>query len=102
MIDLSQIDPAQPLAPFREVEEELTASDPSLLEKPRLIALNKADAIPADFPLETVTEAYGGLGKRLLVVSALTGAGLAELRQAIAAEVARLEPANTENASPET
>jgi GTP-binding protein len=101
VVDVSQIDPAQPLAPFRELEEELEASDPSLLRKPRLIALNKVDLLPADFPLETVTEAYGGLGRRLLVVSGVTGAGLPELRQAIAAEVGRLGPANTDLASPE-
>jgi GTPase len=101
VVDVSQIDPARPLAPFRELEEELTASDPSLLDKPRLLALNKVDLLPADFPLDAVIEAYSGLGRRLLVVSGVTGAGLPELRQAIAAEVARLEPANTELASPE-
>jgi GTP-binding protein len=101
VIDVSQIDPAQPLAPFQELEAELTASDPSLLEKPRLIVLNKVDLLPPGYPLEKVTEAYAGLARRLLVVSGMTGAGLPELRQAIAAEVARLEPADTELASSE-
>jgi GTP-binding protein len=101
VVDLSQIDPAQPLAPFQELEEELKASDPGLLSKPRLIALNKVDLLPAGFPLKTVTETYGGLGRRLLVVSGLTGAGLPALRRAIADEVARLGPAKTELASSE-
>jgi GTP-binding protein len=101
VVDASLIDPARPLAPFRELEEELAASDPSLLNKPRLIALNKLDLLPADFPLEEVTKAYAGLGWQILLVSGLTGTGLSELRQAIATEVARLGPANEDLASPE-
>jgi GTP-binding protein len=101
VVDASLIDPVRPLAPFRELEEELAASDPSLLNKPRLIALNKVDLLPADFPLEEVTKAYAGLGRQILVVSGLTGTGLAELRQAIATEVLRLGPANEDLASPE-
>lgn len=96
VVDLSHMDPAQPLAPLLEVEEELRASDPSLLNKPRLIALNKVDLVPPDFPLEALTEAYAGLGRRVLVVSGLTGSGLPELRQAIAAEITSLSAADEE------
>jgi GTP-binding protein len=91
VVDLSQVDAAQPLAPWQELEEELRASDPSLLNKPRLIALNKVDLLPPDFPLEAVIKVYAGLGRRVLVVSGLTGMGLPELRQAIAMEVTRLK-----------
>jgi GTP-binding protein len=96
VVDLSQVDPAQPLAPLHELEEELQAGDPSLLNKPRLIALNKVDLVPPDFPLEAVTAAYAGGGRQVLVVSGLTGTGLTALRQAIAAEMARLRAANKE------
>jgi len=78
VVDLSQVAPAQPLAPLLEVEEELRASDPSLLNKPRLIALNKADLVPPDLPLEDVIKAYTGRGRQVLVVSGLTGEGLPE------------------------
>jgi GTP-binding protein len=101
VVDLSQIDPNRPVAPLRELEEELAASDPSLLDKPRLIALNKVDLLPADFPLDAVTKAYAGLGRRILVVSGLTGTGLPALRLAIATEVARLGPTNSDITSPE-
>ena len=101
VVDLSQVDPAQPLAPCLELEEELRASDPALLNKPRLIVLNKVDLMPPDFPLEDVTAAYTGGGRRVLVVSGLTGTGLTELRQAIAAEMARLKAANEEFTTPE-
>jgi len=96
VVDLSQVDPAHPLAPLHEVEEELRASDPSLLNKPRLIALNKVDLVSPDFPLEAITNAYAGRGLRVLVVSGLTGTGLAELRQAIAAKITRLSDADKE------
>jgi GTP-binding protein len=101
VVDVSQIDPARPLAPLRELEEELAASDPSLLDKPRLIALNKVDLLPADFPLDAVTEAYAGQGRRILVVSGLTETGLPALRLAIATEMARLGPTNSDITSPE-
>jgi GTPase len=96
VVDLSQVDPAQPLAPWLEVEEELRASDPSLLNKPRLIALNKVDLVPPDFPLEAVIRAYAGRGRRVLAVSGLTGTGLVEMRQAIATEITALRAANNE------
>ena len=101
VVDLSQVDPTRPLAPWRELEEELEASDPGLLKKPRLIALNKADLLPPEFPLEAVTRAYAGLGRLVLVVSGLRGTGLPELRQAITQEAGRLRPTNGELTSPE-
>ncbi len=96
VVDVSQVDPEQPLAPHLELEEELRASDSRLLTKPRLIVLNKADLLPPGFPLDAVTRAYEGLGRQILVVSGLTGTGLTELRQAIAAKVLSLVPPNPE------
>jgi GTP-binding protein len=101
VVDLSLVDPARPLAPLRELEEELTASDPGLLSKPRLIALNKADLLPPDFPLDAVTAAYAGLGRQVLVVSGLARTGLTELRLAMAAEIARLSSAKRDFTSSE-
>ena len=101
VVDLSLVDPAQPLASLEELEEELRASDPSLLAKPRLIALNKADLVPSGFPLEAITRAYANRGRRVQVVSGLTGMGLPALRQAIAEEIAQLSTANTEPGSSE-
>jgi GTPase len=100
VVDISQVSPDHPLAPLQELEEELRAGDPALLDKPRLITLNKADLLPPDFPLDAVTEAYRALGRPVLVVSGLDGTGIPELRQAIASEVARLVPANTEPTFP--
>jgi 50S ribosomal subunit-associated GTPase HflX len=59
------------------------AFDPQLPQRPRLIALNKLDLLPEEFPLEQVVEAYAQTGWRVLPVSAQTGAGLTPLKQAI-------------------
>jgi 50S ribosomal subunit-associated GTPase HflX len=50
------------------------------LHKPRLIALNKADLLPADFPRESVLEAFDQAGRPALFISALSGEGLEVLR----------------------
>ncbi|MCX5892693.1 MAG: GTPase ObgE, partial [Deltaproteobacteria bacterium] len=68
VIDLSVVDPAQPLALLQELEKEFRAFDPKLLDKPRLIALNKIDLLPPDFPRQQVLEAYLTAGWRCLMV----------------------------------
>lgn len=83
VIDLSVVDPADPLAPLQILEEEMRAFDPSLLDKPRLVALNKIDALAPDFPREEIRRAYEEAGGRVFTVSAQTGEGLAALKAAI-------------------
>ena len=88
VIDLSFVDPAAPLAPLVMLEEEMRNFDPSLLDKPRLVALNKIDALPPDYPRKEVFQAYEK-NWRVFPVSAMTGAGLPALRQAIWKEFGR-------------
>ncbi|MCK9376835.1 MAG: GTPase ObgE [Syntrophobacterales bacterium] len=88
VIDLSQVDPADPLGPLNMLEEEMRAFDPSLLDKPRLVALNKIDLLAPDFPRDRVIRAYAEAGWRVFTVSAAIGEGLAPLREAIWAEFA--------------
>jgi len=82
VIDVSMVDPAAPLAPLKMLSEEMRAFDPSLLDKPRLLALNKIDALPPDFPRQEVIQAYRRSAP-VFPVSARTGAGLAPLREAV-------------------
>lgn len=89
VIDLSAVDPTRPLAPLQELEKEFRAFDPKLLDKPRLIALNKIDLLPPDFPRQQVLEAYLEAGWRCLMVSAKAGLGLDALSQAIWEEFSR-------------
>lgn len=90
VIDVSMVDPKRPLAPLAELEKEMRAFDPELPARPRLIALNKIDLLPPEFPLERVARAYRRADWRVFPVSAETKAGLAELRQAVMEEVSRL------------
>lgn len=99
VIDASGLDPAQPLAPLEELEAEMRAFDAGLLARPRLVALNKVDLLPPEFPLDKVEEAYRQAGFVVFPVSALAKTGLSALRHAIMAEAARLaEQAGPENA----
>ncbi len=82
VIDVSRVDPAAPLAPLFMLEEEMRNFDPSLLDKPRLVALNKIDALPPDYPRGQVSQAYEK-NWRVFPVSAQTGEGIPALRQAI-------------------
>ena len=91
VIDLSEVDPQRPLAPFQELEAELKAFDPALPARPRLIALNKIDRLSPDFPRQEVIKAYRETGWPVFAVSALTRAGLPALIQAIWEEVSRLD-----------
>jgi GTPase len=83
VIDLSQVDPTAPLASLLMLEEEMRNFDPLLLDKPRLVAFNKIDALEPDFPLEHVLREFDQAGWRVYAVSAATGAGIPALRGAI-------------------
>ena len=83
VIDLSLVDPAAPFGPLQMLEEEMRNFDPLLLDKPRLVALNKLDALPPDYPLEEVLRAYENAGWRVFGVSAATGEGIPPLREVI-------------------
>jgi GTP-binding protein len=91
VIDLSGVDPQQPLAPLKALEVEMDAFDPGLATRPRLVVLNKADLLPADFPREAVVRAYEDAGWRVFTVSAKTGEGISDLRAALWEKAARLE-----------
>ena len=68
----------------------MLAFDPDLPAKPRIVALNKADLLPPDFPRERVIKAYRQAGWRVFPLSALTGQGMAEFQQALLEEMTRL------------
>jgi GTPase len=83
LIDVSDLDPTEPLVPLQILEEEMRAFDPALLTRPRLLVLNKLDLLPPEYPLEQVRTAYAATGWPVFPVSVQTGAGLVDLRQAI-------------------
>ena len=79
---------SEPLDRYETVRAELAEYGAGLAELPELIALSKADLVPAERADEFVAELSRALGDRVLRVlatSAATGAGLDELSAAIAA-----------------
>jgi len=82
---------------WRTIRAELEAYGHGLADKTELIALNKADAVPAD-EMEKKRKALKRASRREpLVMSAATGAGVANVMQAVAAVVraARQDAART-------
>ncbi|HUA77012.1 MAG TPA: GTPase ObgE, partial [Acetobacteraceae bacterium] len=75
---------------WRTVRREIEAYGAGLAEKPEILVLTKADAMS---PREAATRRASlarAAGCEVLLVSSLTGAGLAELKRTIAATIAAL------------
>ncbi|MEX2505257.1 MAG: GTPase ObgE [Egicoccus sp.] len=78
-------DPVRDLAALRE---ELRQHDPSLLERPQLIVLNKLDLPDGQAMADLVREQLEEAGEEVLPVSAVSGAGLDTLRYRLGVLVA--------------
>ncbi len=89
--ELSGEEQADALANHATIEHELAAHDERLARLPRVLALSKADLVPAQRVSEEVSRWSGRLGEdvRVIATSSATGAGLEEL----AVELLRLVPA---------
>lgn len=71
-----------PVGELGQLQAELRAYDPTLLEQVSLIALNKTELVDADIT-QMVVDELAGFGLPVLPVSAKEGAGLPELREAV-------------------
>lgn len=71
-----------PVEELRALQAELRAYDPTLLEGAAAIALNKTELVDADL-VAMVEDELAEFGLPVLPVSAKTGAGLPELREAL-------------------
>jgi len=81
VLDLAPVDGSDPLDNHATIEAELRAHDPRLAALPRLLALSKADLVPAEEAEQTAREWRERLGDEVdvFVTSAATGQGLDEL-----------------------
>jgi GTPase len=89
--------------PVRDLEvlrDELRQHDPSLLERPQLIVINKVDLPDAQAMAELVVGQLEQAGEEVLLVSAVSGAGLDAVRyrlgELVAAERRRVGPTRVE------
>jgi GTPase len=90
VLDLLPVDGSDPVVNHATVERELAEHDPRLAALPRILALSKADLLPAGEAAAAQREWEQRLGEAtpVLVTSSATGEGL----EALAAELARRVP----------
>lgn len=80
VVDSFPIDESDPVENFLTVERELAAYSPELVERPRLVALNKSDLTPDPEYLHGLRKKIEAQGFEVMVVSGATSAGLEELK----------------------
>jgi GTP-binding protein len=83
VVDASGAEGRDPVQDLRAVSEEVLAYGGALLERPRLIAATKRDAVGAEDPLPALREEARRLGLPLVPVSAVSGEGLRDLKRAL-------------------
>jgi GTP-binding protein len=69
------------------VREEVRRFDPALLARPQLVVATKRDAVAEDDPLPGLRAEAEALGIPILAISAVTGAGVLDLKRAVLALV---------------
>jgi GTPase len=82
LIDITQDDPA---AAYRAIRHELESYGEELAEKPEIVALNKVDALPREHTEQKRAALSAAIGKDVRLVSGVSGAGVRELVNEIAA-----------------
>ena len=90
VLDLAPVDDSDPVANHATIEAELRAHDPRLASLPRVLALSKADLVPAEQAERAARDWHERLGEEVpvFVTSAATGKGLEELGIELARRVA--------------
>ena len=87
VVDISGSEGRDPVEDYDKIIEELRAFDPILLEKPQIIAANKADIIFDEDKAEEFMNYMNKLGRKVFKISAATGQGIQELLNAALYEI---------------
>jgi GTP-binding protein len=74
---------------YKTIRAELKAYGHGLATKPEIVALNKADAIPADALKRKIAALEKACGHKVLVISGVTGAGVNDVLRKLAGEIAK-------------
>ncbi|MGB5992770.1 MAG: GTPase ObgE [Desulfobacterales bacterium] len=81
LIDVSSIDPDDPLKEYHTINQELVMYDEKLVQKPQIVVLNKLDLPGVRKAAEIFQSALKD--KKVFLISALTGQGLEQLKSQI-------------------
>lgn len=79
ILDASGIDGRDPSFDYSVLQAELKAYNPTLLQRPSLVVLNKIDAPESQEHVANFIKKFSHLKQRLFQISAFTGQGLAAL-----------------------
>lgn len=81
MVDGASVEGRNPLADILAINKELEAYDPSILEKPQVIAANKMDVCMegSDEIIATLRKEFEPKGIQVFAISAVSGQGIKEL-----------------------
>ena len=80
VVDASAAEGRDPLDDIDKIDAELEKYSEELATRPQILVANKSDAIPDDAPIREELRSYAEkLGRKIVFVSAVTGAGLDEL-----------------------
>jgi GTP-binding protein len=99
VLDLAPLDGSEPAANHEVIERELAEHDPRLAALPRVLALSKADLVPAE-EADAAADAWSERlpGVPVVVTSAATRQGLDELGRELLRRVPTAEPEPLEGA----
>jgi GTP-binding protein len=103
MVDATSDDPVEA---YEIVRGEVEAYGAGLIDKPEILALSKADAVPKDEMKKKARALKKAAGVQPLIVSAATGEGVPEVLRALAVEIEAIratkrdEPVRESTATP--
>jgi GTP-binding protein len=93
VVDVSGAEGRDPVEDLAIIDRELAGYSPELASREQIIVANKTDALDPDSDaLERLRQRASQLGRKLVTVSAATGAGLPELVRTAAEALAELPP----------
>jgi GTPase len=84
ILDISGKDPESAWDDFAAINEELSLFNPSLLEKPQVVGLNKIDLLQDRERLQKAVDFFQRKGIGILTFSAVTGEGIHHVIEALA------------------
>jgi GTP-binding protein len=101
LVDAAGVDGRDPLDDYHQILDELRLYQPELAERPRIVALNKADLPEAHANIARLREAIDVPASDIFEISAATRQGVDTLMQTVAARLAEM-PQPTYESSDET
>ncbi len=102
MLDVAAVDQRDPLEDYEHLNAELAAYDEQVAALPQVVALNKIDLPDSEVFLPICQQYFAERQMPAYPISAVTGAGLAQLVQALVEKLEELGPRPTDQREPRT